>query len=255
MAKSDEINYFKSLSEADQQHAVNKPFSAENCGDLLIKLGFIQRLLPSPPARILDFGCGTGWTSWILSRMGYEVVGQDISADMLEMARMNGDRYGANQIEFVQGDYESLNWENEFDATLFFDCLHHAVDEKSALLSAFKALKPDGICVAHEPGIGHAENQHTQAEVAKYQVTEKDTPPSKLRKLAAEIGFREFQIVPFPDEALTALLSDHPGHAMPKFGSGYFEKRKHRKLLERTMSNAYTLLQRLDDSGIVILKK
>ena len=41
--------------------------------------------LPDPPARILDMGCGGGWTSIFFAKRGYEVVGQDISQDMIDV--------------------------------------------------------------------------------------------------------------------------------------------------------------------------
>ena len=44
---------------------------------------------PEQPAnrRVLDFACGTGWTSEWLSRMGYEVHGFDCDAACIEAAR------------------------------------------------------------------------------------------------------------------------------------------------------------------------
>ncbi|MEE2640532.1 MAG: class I SAM-dependent methyltransferase [Planctomycetota bacterium] len=255
MAKANEINYLKAVGEEGRQFAMNKPFSAENGGDLLIKLGFIQRFFPSPPARLLDFGCGTGWTSWMLSRMGYSVVGQDISPDMIQCANQNKFRNAAEELNFRVCDYEELDYEDEFDCALFFDCLHHAVDEKLALESAFRALKKGGICVAHEPGTGHAEEEHTRREVDRYQVTEKDMPPKKIRSMAREIGFSTVRTVPFPDEALTALLSTHDGQQVPPRGHGFFEKRKHRKRMGGLLGGVFSLFHRLDDSGLVVLEK
>lgn len=255
MAKAHEINYLKAVGESGKEFAFNKPFSADNCGDLLIKLGFIQRFLPPSPARILDFGCGTGWTSWMLAKMGYSVTGQDISPDMIQCANQNKFRYGVDDLSFRVGDYETLDFDNEFDGALFFDCLHHAIDERAALESAYRALKPGGICVAHEPGVGHAEEEHTQNEVAKYQVTEKDMPPEKIRALAADIGFANSTVVPFPDEALTSLLTTHDGEQVPTRGHGFFEKRKHRKRMGGLLGGVFSLFNRLDESGMVILQK
>ena len=255
MAKTDEIRYLSAVGPGGKEFATNKPFSANNCGDLLIKLGFIQRFLPAAPARLLDMGCGTGWTSWMLSRMGYSVIGQDISPDMIQCANQNKFRFSADDLGFRVCDYEDLDFENEFDGVLFFDCLHHAMDENAALQSAFRALKPGGICVAHEPGTGHSEEEHTRNEVRKYQVTEKDMPPRKIRDMARAIGFTDSKVVPFPDEALTSLLATHDGEQVPTRGHGFFEKRKHRKRLGRLLGGVFSLFNRLDDSGLVVLIK
>jgi 2-polyprenyl-3-methyl-5-hydroxy-6-metoxy-1,4-benzoquinol methylase len=37
--------------------------------------------------RAIDFGCGTGRSSRFLKQLGFNVIGIDISNDMLEMAR------------------------------------------------------------------------------------------------------------------------------------------------------------------------
>ena len=46
----------------------------------------VQALLP-PPARVLDAGCGTGRVAVELTRRGYDVVGVDCDAAMLDTAR------------------------------------------------------------------------------------------------------------------------------------------------------------------------
>lgn len=50
---------------------------------------FIARRLPGTPltARAIDFGCGTGFQSYLLARAGYNVTGVDISGNLLDVAR------------------------------------------------------------------------------------------------------------------------------------------------------------------------
>src|SRR3954453_9020027 len=43
--------------------------------------------LADPPARVLDAGCGTGRVAIRLAELGYEVLGVDLDASMLAMAR------------------------------------------------------------------------------------------------------------------------------------------------------------------------
>src|SRR5437588_1882722 len=45
------------------------------------------------PRRILDLACGTGSVSEILARDGYEVVGVDLSAPMIQEARKKAARW------------------------------------------------------------------------------------------------------------------------------------------------------------------
>lgn len=39
----------------------------------------LERVLPPPPGRVLDLGCGTGAVSLILAGMGYTVRGVDLA--------------------------------------------------------------------------------------------------------------------------------------------------------------------------------
>ena len=50
---------------------------------------FLEKLFarqPRPVHTVLDLACGTGTMSWLLAQRGYEVIGVDISPDMLAVA-------------------------------------------------------------------------------------------------------------------------------------------------------------------------
>jgi SAM-dependent methyltransferase len=162
-------------------------------------------VLPPPPARLLDLGCGTGWTSAFFGRRGYAVTGQDIAPDMIEYAQRNKRRYEADRLEFVVGDYESLVFDDPFDCAVFYDSLHHATDERAALASAYRALRPGGVLVTHEPGEGHSKSADSLRAMELYGVTEKDMPPHHIRALSRAIGFSGFEFLPDPTLAIIAV--------------------------------------------------
>jgi ubiquinone/menaquinone biosynthesis C-methylase UbiE len=62
----------------------------------------VAGLVGKPPARILDAGCGTGRVAIELARRGYETVGIDVEASMLDAARAK-----APDLEWVLGDLAS----------------------------------------------------------------------------------------------------------------------------------------------------
>lgn len=210
MAKDDEISYAQRIGAQGREHARDKPFSDTERGRWLQIIGSLLDLLPSPPARVLDLGCGTGWTTEFLHRSGYEAVGVDIAPDMIELARSVPARAA---ITFVVGDYESVRDLGVFDAVMFFDCLHHADDERAALRAAFDALRPGGRVVLSEPGVGHHLTPGSIQSMAEFGVTEKEMPPKHIIEVGRSVGFDRAEAYPYAFEMLEMLAGIAPSIA------------------------------------------
>ncbi len=100
--------------------------------------------------RILDMGCGVGRHCIELAKRGYQVVGIDISAGMLEQAREAAKAAGV-QIEFIQADAATWSGPTDFDAAI---CLceggfglvnldqEPVAHDLGILRSVYRALKP-----------------------------------------------------------------------------------------------------------------
>jgi SAM-dependent methyltransferase len=77
----------------------------------------VKILQPQGGERVLDLACGSGRHALELRRRGFEVVGADISADLIEIARR--DAAAADlKVEFVLADLRDLDLEDEFDLVL-----------------------------------------------------------------------------------------------------------------------------------------
>jgi len=55
-----------------------------------LMLRIIENLNITPPAKILDLGCGTGYSTELLKELGFEVIGIDILDEMLKYAIKKG---------------------------------------------------------------------------------------------------------------------------------------------------------------------
>ena len=73
--------------------------------------------------RVADVACGTGGHSLALARDGYEVVGFDLSAPMLERARAQVDSLPVRFVEAAFGQL-AASGDGDFDAVL---CLGNAL--------------------------------------------------------------------------------------------------------------------------------
>ena len=62
---------------------------------------FCARLV-APPARILDAGCGTGRVAIRLAELGYDVVGADVDASMLAVARRHAPNLAWIEVDLAK---------------------------------------------------------------------------------------------------------------------------------------------------------
>lgn len=121
-AKSRELNIFG--SSARQGELVEKEVAALGRGDL----------------RILDVGCGTGWTCERLVRFG-KVAGTDMAPSVLERARSR-----APEVSFVCGDFFEIDFpHNTFDVVVSLEVLSHVADQLAFMGRLSSLLKPGGL--------------------------------------------------------------------------------------------------------------
>jgi SAM-dependent methyltransferase len=106
-----------------------------------------RRYAAPPVQRVLDLGCGTGGHSALLTARGYDVVGVDRSADMLERARQRG-----GTARYVAADITCMDLGETFDAAVIMFAvlgyLTRNVDVRAALGAAKQHLRPGGVLFA-----------------------------------------------------------------------------------------------------------
>ena len=96
------------------------------------------------PHNGLDLCCGTGAATQMLRKHCDEtVVGLDISAGMLEVARTKLDR---TEIDWVRGDAMAVPFGPEFDVVVCLGALGHIVaeDQPRFIAEVAKVLRPGG---------------------------------------------------------------------------------------------------------------
>ena len=93
---------------------------------------------------VLDVGCGPGFFSVLLARLGYEVTAVDYTENMLAEARKNAVHYGVD-IDFRRMDAQKLDFEDGiFDLVIGRNVLWNLEQPEQAYREWLRVLKPNG---------------------------------------------------------------------------------------------------------------
>jgi trans-aconitate methyltransferase len=122
------------------------------------KLGFVSAmardlvdlLQPQKGERILDVGSGTGNLTHEIAKSGADVVGIDVSSEMVRQARA---KYP--EISFLEADAETFRTSDLFDAVFSNAALHWMTNPQRVVESMWAVLKPGGRLVVEFGGRGN----------------------------------------------------------------------------------------------------
>jgi SAM-dependent methyltransferase len=151
----------------------------------------------SSSSSVLSLGCGIGDTELLLAPSVKKIVGLDLSPAGIRQAKLDAERAGIANAEFLQGDLESARFpEPSFDIAIAVFFLHHLQDQQlhelvrllAPLLSSkgvFYSLDPNRYRLSGAIGRLLVPNQ-----MKKYQTPdERQLVPSAIEKFFAGHGF------------------------------------------------------------------
>lgn len=92
----------------------------------------------SEGCNILDVGCGSGWSSFLLAEKGYSVSGVDLDSNAFEPSETQDCRFYAGSV------MELPFPDNTFDIVTSYQMLEHVPNPELGLQEMLRVLKPGG---------------------------------------------------------------------------------------------------------------
>ncbi|KAI1898360.1 hypothetical protein AGOR_G00071520 [Albula goreensis] len=107
---------------------------------------FVDLLNLSPGQKVLDVGCGIGGGDFYMARtFGVEVIGMDLSSNMVEIAMERAVKENLPSVQFEVGDATKIIFkEDSFDVIYSRDTILHIDDKLDLFRHFYSWLKPGG---------------------------------------------------------------------------------------------------------------
>jgi ubiquinone/menaquinone biosynthesis C-methylase UbiE len=106
----------------------------------------LQKMNLSPGNRILEMGCGEGWTCRLIARTAGEtlrIVGMDIADEMVHRAQAKSG--GFQNLSFVCASAEHIPCQaNSFDKVLSIEAFYYIKNQENALKELLRVMIPQG---------------------------------------------------------------------------------------------------------------
>jgi SAM-dependent methyltransferase len=138
---------------------------------------------------VLDLGCGSGEEVVPLVQRGAQVVGIDISPDLIAVARQRLDKYGVHADVRVGSAYETGLPDASVDVVFCMSLLHHLEIDR-VKREIIRLLKPHGLFILEEPiRLSWTMKQLRRLFPAREDVSEFEYPLNSAQLTAISEGF------------------------------------------------------------------
>lgn len=184
-----------------------------------------------PGQTVLDLGSGGGLDCMLAARAvgpTGQVIGVDMTPEMLEKARGHAAQAGLPQISFRLGEMEHLPVaDGQVDVILSNCVLNLSPQKEQVLREAFRVLRPGGrLAISDVVALEALPEQVAQNLAAWGGCIAGAAHPDALRGMLQESGFVDIQVTPKP-ESQALIQSWFPGTGWERYvASATVEARK-----------------------------
>ena len=149
--------------------------------------------------RVLDLGSGGGFDAFLAARQvgpTGQVIGVDMTPEMIALARGNAAKVGLDYVDFRLGDIEQLPVDDASVDVIMSNCVINLAPDKAAVFrEAYRVLAPGGrLAISDIVAIGDLPAA-TAADPAAYTgCIAGAAPVADLRRMIADAGFEHVRV-------------------------------------------------------------
>ena len=177
-------------SEELMEREIHKPFGYQPF--YWLKWGAVARIIERIQvpigSKVLDLGCGAGWTSYMYAKSGYKVTGLDIVPLNIATAKRRFKQEGLKGA-FNVGDIENFKLKTGFDLIMIFDALHHTDKQLKVIENCYKHLRPGGWLIIGEPSLLHKFSKEARRVIREEGILERGITIRSMRRDLKTVGF------------------------------------------------------------------
>jgi SAM-dependent methyltransferase len=172
-----------------------------------------------PGERVLDLGSGAGLDAFLASRQvgpTGQVIGVDMTPEMIARARRNASQVGLDSVEFRLGDIERLPVDDASIDVIMSNCVINLAPDKPAVFrEAFRVLAPGGrLAISDMVAIGDLPTAISSDPAAYTGCIAGAAPVAELERMIAAAGFGHVKVtVKAPSHSLVEEWSPGTGAA------------------------------------------
>ena len=203
----------------ESQADANRPWYDQQLGPALAGVPAAHDALTTPGCRVLDVGCGAGWSSIALAKAypSVTVLGVDIDQPSVDMAIAHAQQEGvADRVRFLRQDAASLP-EGTVDIAFAFECVHDMPRPVEVLHAVRRTLTPGGSLIVMDEAVADAfaaDGDELERMMYGFSLfvclpdglssppsvgTGTVMRPSTLKAYGEAAGFETFEVLPIED--------------------------------------------------------
>lgn len=139
------MGWFKSWFNTPYYHILYKNRDFDEAENFIKNL--IQHLRPPEGSKMMDLCCGKGRHSIFLNKMGYQVLGLDLSEKSIEQAILSKNKTLSFDVHDMREIYQESSFDYIFNLFTSFGYFPSEKENAQVFQSVYQELKPNGIFV------------------------------------------------------------------------------------------------------------